>query len=586
MKNTIRSLALAMVLGSGMIACGPEIYEGDNGLTEAIRLNQLGFYPEAPKKAVLFNMAESAQFLLVKDSDNQIVFQGKLSDIRSSSFSDRKTQIADFSAFSDTGDFRLVIPQVGSSYPFSINPKVHRELAIAAVKAFYFQRMSTELLPEHAGEWARPAGHPDDQVRVHASAATTHRPEGTIISAPKGWYDAGDYNKYIVNSGITMATLLALFEDFPTFTSGLNTEIPESGNEIPDLMDEVLWNLEWMFEMQDPHDGGVYHKLTTANFEGRVMPHEAINQRYVVAKGTAATLDFSAVMAQASRIFQEFRPDLAKKCLESSERAWEWALANPEVLYRQNEMNQAFLPEVNTGAYGDGNVDDEWHWAASELYISTQKSTYLDKVNLNPTEFRLPNWGSVGWLGYYSLLRFQDALDNFPDGKMEGIKKVLIHRMDAYLEYADEESPYHVVMGQDVKDFVWGSNAVAANQGVGLIQAYLLTENKAYLHKALANLDYIMGRNATGYSYVTGYGHKTPMNPHHRPSGADAVRPPVPGLMVGGPNPGQQDNCDYDSKLPDESYVDDYCSYASNEIAINWSAPFAYLSVAMEAIMD
>ena len=158
--------------------------------------------------------------------------------------------------------------------------------------------------------------------------------------------------------------------------------------------------------------------------------------------------------------------------------------------------------------------------------------------------------------------------------------------MDAYLEHADEESPYQVVMGQDVKDFVWGSNAVAANQGIALIRAFRLTENEAYLHKALANLDYIMGRNATGYSYVTGHGHKTPMDPHHRPSGAVPGKPPVPGLMVGGPNPGQQDDCDYDSKVPDESFVDDYCSYASNEIAINWSAPFAYLTVALEAIMD
>ena len=106
-----------------------KFYEGDTDLTEAIRLNQLGFYPEAPKKAVLFDMAEAAQFLLVKDSDNQIVYQGELSGIRSSTFSDRKTQIADFSAFKDTGDFKLVIPRVGSSYPFSIKPNVHRDLA-------------------------------------------------------------------------------------------------------------------------------------------------------------------------------------------------------------------------------------------------------------------------------------------------------------------------------------------------------------------------------------------------------------------------------------------------------------------------
>lgn len=93
-----------------------------------------------------------------------------------------------------------------------------------------------------------------------------------------------------------------------------------------------------------------------------------------------------------------------------------------------------------------------------------------------------------------------------------------------------------------------------------------------------------MGRNGTSYAFVTGYGDKTPMNPHHRPSGADGVEAPVPGLIAGGPNPGQQDGCSYPSDIPDQSYVDDYCSYASNEIAINWNAPLVYLGNALEAL--
>ncbi len=139
-------------------------------------------------------------------------------------------------------------------------------------------------------------------------------------------------------------------------------------------------------------------------------------------------------------------------------------------------------------------------------------------------------------------------------------------------------------MGGRKSDFVWGSNAVCANQGVAFIQAYQLCQDKKYLNHALANLDYLMGRNGTGYAFVTGFGDKMPLAPHHRPSESDGIAEPVPGLLVGGPNPGQQDKCEYSSSVADESYTDLECSYASNEIAINWNAPLVYLAAGIEAL--
>ncbi|MEK0750764.1 glycoside hydrolase family 9 protein, partial [Mycobacterium ulcerans] len=97
---------------------------------------------------------------------------------------------------------------------------------------------------------------------------------------------------------------------------------------------------------------------------------------------------------------------------------------------------------------------------------------------------------------------------------------------------------FQTIMGQSNHDFIWGSNSVAANEGIVLINAFLLTKNKKYMDSALSNLDYLMGRNATGYCFVTGFGSKSPLHPHHRPSVADGINDPVPGLLVGGPNPG------------------------------------------------
>lgn len=136
---------------------------------------------------------------------------------------------------------------------------------------------------------------------VHPSAATTKRPAGTIISSPKGWYDAGDYNKYIVNSGFTLGLILQSYQLHQDRFNSLNLQIPESDNKIPDILDEMMYNLEWMLTMQDPTDGGVYHKLTTPNFEGFVMPEDCKQQRYVVQKTTTATLDFAATKSSGSK---------------------------------------------------------------------------------------------------------------------------------------------------------------------------------------------------------------------------------------------------------------------------------------------
>jgi endoglucanase len=486
--------------------------------------------------------------------------------------------------------YQLNLPGEGNSCTFEIKSKVFCNLTKALIKGFYFQRMSTRLTPEYAGKWSRAAGHPDNHVIVHPAAASSGRPAGTVISCPRGWYDAGDYNKYIVNSGITMGTLLSLYEDFPLYFDTLRINIPETGDGAPDLLNEIVWNLRWMLTMQDPSDGGVYNKVTNAGFDGFVMPSAATTPRYVVPKGTAATLDFAAVTAQAGRIFSKFKkvyPGLADSCIKSSENAWNWAVKNPKVDYDQNQMNKDFKPVITTGGYGDSDFSDEFIWAASELYVTTGKESYYKAIPMYPdTHSPLPSWDNVRLLGYYTLARFENKLSNSAKMDFPALKERIIQTAEKMTEGVSE-SAYVTVMGKSAADFVWGSNSVAANEGILLIQAYRLSNNRKYLEYALANLDYVLGRNATGYSFVTGYGYKTPMFPHHRLSGADGIADPIPGLIVGGPNPGQQDGCKtYPSRIPDESYTDSVCSYASNEVAINWNAAAAYLAGALEALYN
>jgi endoglucanase len=553
---------------------------------EPIKLNQLGFYPSAEKIAIVPGDA-SGEFYLLHAVSESVLYTGQLHEPNTWPYSDETVAIADFSEFTHPGVYIVEHPGTGRSHPFEISEYVHNGLSKGALRAYYYNRASIELKERYAGPWARPLGHPDTNVQVHPSAATTKRPAGTIISSPKGWYDAGDFNKYIVNSGISTYTLLAAYEHFPGYYDNLPLNIPETGNHRPDILNEAKWNLDWMLAMQDPDDGGVYHKLTHANFPGIIMPHNSSATRYVVQKSTAAALNFAAVMAVAARVYEPFDAAFASQCLAAAENAWVWAVENPTIYYNQNQMNQQYNPNINTGEYGDTNVDDEFDWAAAELYITTLNDDYWHARNF-PGIWHLgvPSWQQVRALAFVSLAHNRNELTDAAN--VPHIVDRLLDQADALLnEY--ESSAYRISMGHVDWEFLWGSNGMALNHSVLLIQAYRITEDEAYLRAAQSNLDYILGRNPTGYSFVTGFGSHTPMDPHHRQSAADNVADPVPGFVVGGPNTQARNDCgshNYPSDLPALSYVDDWCSYSTNEVAINWNAALAYTAGALESIMS
>lgn len=550
----------------------------------SIVLNQVGFYPALPKIAVVMNAPEATDFYLLSHNKKDTVYRGQLQPPVPSAYSSNIVRVADFSDFREPGVYIITVKNMAATHPFSINKNVLHQVSTAALKAFYYQRSNVALEEKYAGQWKRPAGHPDTGVLIHASAADQNRPEGFIISSAGGWYDAGDYNKYIVNCGITTGTLLSAYEDFPAYYRSLPLLIPETGNGVPDILNEVVYNLRWMLTMQDPNDGGVYHKCTNAAFDGVVMPGVTRLPRYVVQKSTAATLDFAAVMAQAARVYKEFKsefPGLSDSCLKAATQAWAWSVNNPAVIYNQEEMNRQFSPAISTGAYGDKNVSDEWFWAAAELTITTGRIQYINHPNA-ATRFSMdiPAWNKVNMLGVYSILRNKKRFTK-THVDTEKLQTELLAFAGRLINGGN--AAFKTMMGQTVRDFIWGSNAVAMNQGMLLIKVFRLTNDRKYLEAAMSNLDYVLGRNATGYCFVTGMGHTSPMHIHHRPSRADGIPAPVPGLLAGGPNPGRQDKCNYRFTEPETAYTDEECSYASNEIAINWNAPLVYVAGAMEA---
>jgi len=537
-----------------------------------IRYNQVAYHTGREK---LINITSATDFdplpFLIADADGTEVLSGTTSATQIWTESGEYVATVDASGIDTAGQYVIVVDN--NEAEFTITDSGYEELSAAAFKYYYFNRASTEITAEFGGEYARNAGLPDTEVIIHPSAASASRPAGTIISAPKGWFDAGDYNKYVVNSGISTYTLLAAFEHFPDYFEDVSYDIPEKTNDLPDLLDEVKWNLDWMIAMQDPEDGGVYHKLTGLNFQGIIMPDQYTADRYVVQKTTAAALNLAAVAAVASRMYADYDevlPEYSEQLLEVAEKAYTWALANPTVYYQQPS-------DVQTGEYGDNNVTDEFQWAAVELFITTSEQTYKDAIDIDAIGNGIPFWGYSAPLALVSIAANEVDLVNDLDTDA-AIAKLLETAND--IKGKINDSAMRVGMGAG--DFNWGSNGQASNQLMLLLTAYQVNEDVSFLEAAFTGSDYLLGRNGTGYCFVSGFGDNPMLNPHHRISEGDTVTAPVPGMVAGGPHSGQQDGCPgYPSTAPALSYVDTWCSYSSNEVTINWNAPLFYAFTAL-----
>ncbi len=541
-----------------------------------IKLNQIGYYPQAQKLAAVTG-GESGQFYLISSATGQTVYTGTLPSAQYWQPAGENVSLADFSDFTSEGTY-YVKTNSQTSPVFDIKATaMYRDALNGAAKGFYLWRASTPIESQYATfngtSYARAQGHADDQVEIHSSAATNARPTGTKVSAPRGWYDAGDYNLYVVNAGVSVFMLAHTYELYPEYLAQLNLNIPESNNATPDILNEIKWEMDWLLAMQDL-DGGVYFKLSSKWFDSFEMPSADNLPRYMIGKSTTSALDFAAMTAMAYRLYKNSTdyPGFADKCLVASERAWQWAKSNPSVKYSNPS-------DISTGEYGDTYFGDEFFWAASELLISTGKQEYYNDLNFN-IDFLSPQWHYVAANGIMSLALHKEELPSFAN-KSTITSKFTALADNLYGLYS--QSAYKIPL----VDFYWGSNGDIATKSAVLGSAFALLKDPKYMTASMAGLDYLLGRNATGYCFLTGFGDKFPVNIHDRRSQSDGIANSIPGYLVGGPNLDAQKDCGASSYPSSsniaKSYVDMQCSYSTNEIAINWNAPMVALLAMTEA---
>ena len=559
---------------ASQVAAQAPAANGDDARTPqlAIKVDQVGYPLDGPKVALV--SAPATTFQVRRGSDNSVVLEGKLGAARPDKDTGDLVQAADFSRLRQPGNYYLDVPGVGRSWNFTVGPNVFERTYYMAMRAFYGQRCGTavDLGPEFPG-YSHPACH------LHGEFSPSSGAKGPRDNIG-GWHDAGDYGRYIVNSGITTGTLLWTWEIYGEKIKGISLKIPESGNGTPDILNEARWNLEWMLKMQDG-DGGVWHKQTSESFPGMIapeddtLPSEVIGTGSAPFKGTCATADLAAVGAIAARVYQPYDAKFAARALEAARRAWAWTEKYPNVAFKNP-------PGINTGEYGAANCQDERLWAAAELWRTTGEAPFNEFFLKNYADF-LPSLGTppaVGWADVGPMGLWTYALSNRKEADSKAVAAVRERTVAAARALVERTNSNSYLDSMTTRDYVWGSNGEAASYGVYLLIASRFQPGPIFVDAARDNLHYLLGRNAFSLSWVTHVGENPYRYPHHRPSASGKYPGPWPGLLSGGPNKDRQDAvlAAFPKDLPPAKvYADKMASYSSNEICINWQASLVFL---------
>lgn len=545
---SVGSIVTAALCAGLLVSCSSGHGGSDAGPLPSrdVRVNSVGYFRTHPKRVVV--AAAASTFDVRRAGDDVVAFSGALSAARHDQVTGQDLQYGDFDVLADEGLYYVDVPGVGRSAPFTISADPYSDAFRAVMLGFYGARCGTAVRFSYGGAtFAHGACHLKDGDLTYLGGSGQR--DGT-----KGWHDAGDYGKYTVNGAFSAGILLFAWEDFGERLADFDLAIPEAGDGTPDFLDELRWQIEWLLTMAYGNgDGRASHKLTRVSFEEVQMPESDHATRYFVPFGSAATADLAAVLAKASRAYRPYDPAFADRCLQAALLSYAWLVANPADV-------TADQTGFSTGGYWTRDPDDRF-WAAAEIWEATGDAAALADFEARASAYGYQvdsdfDWGNVRNLGVLTYLRSQRP---GPSPITQGALRAAVTSAADRLVAAHTANSF----GRALNNYYWGSNGSVARACMVLHLAAEIAPNSAYRETCLDQLAYLFGRNQYGRSQITGVGALPPLHPHHRPSGADSISAPWPGLLVGG---GQSAT----------DWVDEQDDYAVNEVAINWNAPLAY----------
>lgn len=554
----------------------------------AIQVNQLGYFTTGAKQATVVTAQTDPLVWTLIDGRGATALQGMTTPFGTDASSDLNVQLIDFSSYENAGSgFKIQLAGI-ESHTFDISDNPLGELLRDGTRYFYFNRANTALEMPYVENavWARPSGPTDNAVSCWPNSGCSY-----ALDVSKGWYDAGDYGKYIVPSGVSVWMLMNLHERglhiensvLPQFADGA-LNIPESRNGVSDLLDEVRYNLEFMLGMQVPDGaplaGMVHHKMHNTEWhEAGTSPTEMGSEnRYLTPPTTIATLYFAAATAQCARVWQPIDAGFSAQCLASSQKAWQAALANPDVTHPDEPYNQGGGPYSNLDSGAD--ITDEFYWAATELFITTDQDEYRSYLLASPNHLG-PTQPPIYQIDMLPRISISTVPNNLSSDQQNAIRASVVAEANIYRERVNS-SGFGVPVWED--GFYWGSNQLLLLMLQTLGVAADISGDQRYVDAAQQGFHYLFGRNPLGRSYMTGYGEYAVQNPTSTwyANSVNPLRPVAPpGFLVGGANRTHPDIFSTEALtgcVGTTCHFDHIRAYSTNEPAINITAPFVWVT--------
>ncbi len=489
-------------------------WDDTSTINRNIKANQVGYLPRAGTKIAYLGgylgtlgslpLDHADAFHLVDADSRKRVLSGKPSLVRKN---DRESgedlYVLDFSKFNRPGRYYLHVPGVGRSYDFRIADDVYQSVFTTVARGLFHQRCGIALTKEHtqfthAACHTRPAllttaqGDSDDLASLPNKVV-----DGKTIDGWGGWHDAGDYDRRGVHITIPQQ-LMTIYEIAPDRFVDRQLNIPESGNGVPDILDEAAWGLDWFARMQDPEDGGVHYRVETAKFAHHKMPDVDDQPLYAYAKDTRTTIHLAGTAAQAARVFREIDPDRSAKYLRVAEAAWAYGREHADLSNR--------------------GIASATAYAAAELFKTTGQDEYHDVLKGES-------------IPYEACWAYATSTQPGTDEQLRVASERRVIAQARKYAQATREPGYHRPVRQDPS---WGNVANTPRVVIDMIQGYVLTQDKELYDAALVALGHQLGANPLGMTWITGVGHRYPITIAHNPSAADGIDEPVPGIPVYG----------------------------------------------------
>ncbi|GGO00485.1 glycoside hydrolase family 9 protein [Saccharibacillus kuerlensis] len=532
-----------------------------------IKVNQVGYLNEGEKYALVsgyyneLNATVGTPFEVKRTSDGTTMYNGTLSLIKAyDPSSGEKVLKADFTPLREPGEYEIVVDGIAApSVPFRLGTDVYGDLLTDVQKFFYYQRANDDLDAEHAGEFAREGLHKiDSNLPLQSNPSITKDVSG-------GWWDAGDTGKYVTAAATAVSDLLWAYEAYPTAFPDRQLNIPESGNGISDLLDEIKFETDFFLKMQDPETGGFYAYVIREPEPKRFIM-DGTGDKSVIP--TAQTANTVGALAHASLVFKSdpALEDYSNTLLKSAVDGWTFLENHPEYIAQPD------------GPYNDNNDKNDRFYAAAALYRATGEAKYGDYVKAHYQNFEnvfestnfshgINGMEMIGYYHYLSASQVDPEIRDWFAPKYEVWRDKVL---DATLNDA-------VWRNSTQDNFYWGANSNVASVPVSLAigSRILGTFDEANIQAAASNLNYLLGINPLQLSYITGHGENRIRSTHHEIYMRDFIIEMPNGYMAGGPNSSK-------AKFPAKAYNESTIDWETNEQALNYNSPLIYLTAMLQ----